>query len=97
MEDRERGKGRLNSNDAQAGNAIEVAGVARSYRVTKLQRASSDDQVAQWNRDAFRSLFATNAGDDLRCSVRHRIDGDSGFQFIEEQRRRSRMSVLLAR
>ena len=78
------GKPRLEREDFQAWNAIEVTGVVRADRVAKFQSTRADDQVGEGQIDPLGCLLAADARDDLSSDLCHGVDGDGGFQFVQK-------------
>ncbi len=50
----------------------------------KFERAGSNDEVAHRQGYAARSLFATDAGDDLRRDIRYRMAWHCRFQLVKK-------------
>jgi len=79
------GKGaRLQPDDVQARNAVEVAEVDRADRVAEFKGTSSDDEIGQRESDSLGGLLGANAADNLGGRFRDGMDGDVCLQLIQE-------------
>jgi len=75
----------LNADDVQPRNPIKIPEVVGSNRIAKFQRTSSNDEIAQRQRNAPGGLFAADASDNLRCNIRYRIAWNCGFEFVQKK------------
>jgi hypothetical protein len=49
---------------------------ARSDRIGEFQSAGTDNQIDKRQVDAFSRLLSADAGDDFRCGLGDRMDGN---------------------
>ena len=75
---------RLEGNDSESWNHLEVAHIGGRNLVAKLQRRDADQQVGERHSDALSSILAVDLAGPESHWNRHRMDRQSGHQFAEE-------------
>lgn len=75
---------RLEGNDFEARNHLEVTHIGGSNPVAKLERRDTDQQVGEGHTDALGSILAVDLTGSESHRNRHRMDRQSSHQFIQE-------------
>jgi hypothetical protein len=61
----------------QAGNSLEVAEIASGYAVVEFQGRHSDQQISEWEAQAFSLVLAVDLPDAKSDRYRDWVDGQS--------------------
>src|SRR5438552_15211184 len=69
--------------DLEIRDALKVS--VRPDRVAEFQSACADDQIGKGKVNSISGLFSADASNYFRRSLGDRMDGNGGFQFIQER------------
>src|SRR5690349_7355074 len=70
--------------DLQAGNSPEVAHIGRQHREVERESRRTDEQVREWNNDAFTLLLSVELSSQQSRLFRVRINRQVRQQFAQD-------------